>query len=179
MPWRKYEASARDGKYGKVYTIARGIKVRMDHRQRWTLFLEKDGMRKNRTVGEGRDGLVKAIKAAEAIVARGNWGIAPNSAQEPERTSVPTFIQAAEDWYKAGCRRWKEGTQTRYEEALRLHIKPNPVFQKPLDEIGRRDIKDHLREVYKNRSPAVVEIVHGVSASGTLTTCATPTPPPC
>lgn len=66
MPWRKYEDKAEDGKYGKIYTVAPGIKVRMDLRKKWTMFVEKGGRRKNRTVG-GREGLTEAIKAAEAI----------------------------------------------------------------------------------------------------------------
>jgi len=68
MPWRKYTPKA--GKYGPIYHIAKGIQIRRDARGKWTLFIEKEGRRANRTIGEGRVALRKAITAAEHIAKR-------------------------------------------------------------------------------------------------------------
>lgn len=162
MPWRKYEDKAKDGKYGKIYTVAPGIKVRMDQRKKWTVFVEKGVIRKNRTVGAGREGLTEAIKAAEAIAERRPTGLPRKKEPRPEQPSTPSFVEYAAGWYRQGCRRWKPATQTRYEEILRLYISPAACFQKPLDQIGRRDIKEHLLGVSARRSPATVETVHTV-----------------
>jgi hypothetical protein len=43
-----------------------------------------------------------------------------------------------------------------------LYINPHPCFKKPLDQLTRGEIKEHLRGVYQKRSPATVEIVHSV-----------------
>ena len=39
---------------------------------------------------------------------------------------------------------------------------PADTFSKSIDKISRKEIKQHLRSVYKKRSPATVEAVHGV-----------------
>ena len=65
MPWRKYRT--KQGKYGPIYHIAKGVQIRRDARSQWSLFVDRDGNRTNRTVGTGRDALIKAIKAGELI----------------------------------------------------------------------------------------------------------------
>jgi len=65
MPWRKYHP--KKGRYGPISHIARGVQVRRDARGKWTLFVDRDGSRVNRTMGGGRKALVKAIKAGEEI----------------------------------------------------------------------------------------------------------------
>jgi hypothetical protein len=49
MPWREY--TPRTGKSGPVYHVARGINVRMDKCGAWTLFFEKESVRKNQKFG--------------------------------------------------------------------------------------------------------------------------------
>ncbi len=94
MPWRKYEAGSTTGKYGKNYYVARGIQVRKDQRGKWTVHVEKSGRRKNRTVGEGREGLIKAIKLAEAIAAQKERGLAPKRDAAADKR-LPAFIDYA------------------------------------------------------------------------------------
>lgn len=43
-----------------------------------------------------------------------------------------------------------------------MHIWPYDCFSKTIDDISRNDIKDHLRKLFKKRSPATVEAVHSV-----------------
>lgn len=66
MPWRKYPSI--EGMYGPIFNLCKGIKVRRDWRRQWIVDINVKGQRHNRTIGAGREGLVKAIKAAEAIV---------------------------------------------------------------------------------------------------------------
>ena len=68
MPWRKYPTI--EGMYGPIFKLSKGIKVRRDWRRRWIVDINVKGERRNRTIGEGREGLVKAIKAAEEIAKR-------------------------------------------------------------------------------------------------------------
>ena len=110
----------------------------------------------------GREALVTAIKAGEKIAAdlRRNRPIAlTDDAPEVEITGFKAF---SKQWYDANCKRWEVFTTQRYEEILRLHIWPAEIFRKPIDKISRKEIKQHLRGVYKKRSPATVEAVHGV-----------------
>ena len=65
MPWRKYPSI--EGMYGPIFKLSKGIKVRRDWRRQWIVDINVKGERRNRTIGAGREGLVKAIKAAEEI----------------------------------------------------------------------------------------------------------------
>ena len=128
----------------------------------WTLFVEGAGARKNRTIGSGRDALVKAIKAGEEIASKLS-GIEPTTRMDdPPKIAVPRFKDFSKQWFEANCKRWEPFTVQRYEEILRLHIWSADAFSKPIDKISRIEIKQHLRGVYKRRSPATVEAVHAV-----------------
>jgi hypothetical protein len=65
MPWRKY--SKKEGNHGPIYHISKGVQVRRDIKGNWTLLVNKNGLRTNRTIGNDREALVKAIKGAEKI----------------------------------------------------------------------------------------------------------------
>jgi len=159
MPWRKY--TAQKGKNGPSYHIGRGIQVRCGYNKNWTIFIEKNGVRKNRTVGPGREGLVKAIKAAETLDKKiGPAGF--DRRPKKSKAALPKFIDFSKTWLEANARRWDPYTCDRYEQILRIHIWPFPCFKKAIDGIGRNDIKDHLRKVFKKRSPSTVEAVHSV-----------------
>jgi integrase len=54
---------------------------------------------------------------------------------------------------------------TRYEAILGLHIEPHDLFKQPIDRVTRNQVKRHLRELSKLRSPALVEAVHAVVSS--------------
>ena len=160
MPWRKYQP--KQGKYGPMYHIAKGVCVRRDARKMWTLFVENAGSRMNRTLGSGREALVKAIKAGEEIASE-MTGIQPvNNLEDHPKLKPQAFKDYSRQWYEANCKRWGRFTAQRYEEILRLYIWPAEAFGKPIDKISRKEIKQHLRGVYEKRSPATVEAVHGV-----------------
>ena len=155
MPWRKYAPKA--GKYGPIYHIAKGIQVRRDARGKWTLFIEKEGRRANRTMAEGRVGLKNAIKAAEQIAKKLDSKKCVNVC-EPKKTHCPGFIEYSKQWFDGNVKRWDPFTSQRYEEVLRLHIWPFEAYKQPVNTLGRKDIKQHLRRIFKKRSPATVEM---------------------
>ncbi len=50
----------------------------------------------------------------------------------------------------------------RYEEVLRMYLEKAACFKKPIDQVGRRDVKGFLAGVFQTKSPATVETVHAV-----------------
>ena len=159
MPWRKY--TPKKGKHGPIYYICKGVQVRCDFRKKWTIFIEKGGSRKNKTIGTGRNGLAKAIKAAEAIAGKIGTADSAQLEKKPDEPG-PGFKTYSKNWFENNSRRWDVLTCERYETILRLHIWPYDCFSKTIDDISRNDIKDHLRKIFKKRSPATVEAVHSV-----------------
>jgi len=81
---------------------------------------------------------------------------------EPKRTPCPGFIEFNKQWFDGNVKRWDPFTSQRYEEVLRLHIWPFEAFKQPVNTLGRKDIKQHLRRIFKKRSSATVETVHSV-----------------
>ena len=163
MPWRKY--NSRNGKHGPIYHIAKGVQVRRDARGSWLLFVRKGEERKNKTVGEGRSGLRKAIKAAEAVALQLTQP-GQDKVVETAQSKAPHFRSYSNDWLEGNYGRWAENTCERYEGILRTHIWPNAAFKgKRLDEISRSDIKVYLRKLLKIRAPASVELAHTVLCS--------------
>ena len=119
MPWRKYHP--KKGKYGPIYHIAGGIQVRRDTRGMWTLFVDQDGSRVNRTMGRGREALVKGIKVGEEINSRLTVTVSEEKADE-QKSSLPDFREFSRQWFAGNSKRWDRFTIQRYEEVLRLHI---------------------------------------------------------
>ena len=161
MPWRKY--TPKDGKYGPIYHISQGVQVRSDARGKWTIFIEREGERKNKTIGAGRESLSKAIKAAEAMVIQFDRfnQLAKTMAVEP-KTNTPGFKAYSEAWLEDNMGRWDTFTYQRYEGILRLHIWPYDEFKGRIDEVTRKVIKKRLQALKKTHSSATVELVHGV-----------------
>lgn len=160
MPWRKYKI--RSGKHGPIYHISKGITVRCDVRNMWTIFIDKGGERKNKTVGSGRECLSKAIKAAEAI-AKQLDSVEISKPLEQANPKIPLFQKYSEDWLDGNAGRWDYLTYQRYEGLLRLHIWPHKSFKgKTLSEISKKDIKVFLSNLLKIRSSATVELAHVV-----------------
>jgi integrase len=160
MPWRKY--SPKKGKFGSVYHVAKGIQVRKDQRGKWTVYATKNGLRKNKTIGEGRSGLVSAIKAAEVIAAKIDKLATAGERPLSEKPKGPRFKDYSRQWLTGNTARWSPYTQERYEQIFRLHIWPHAIFKKPLSDIGRKEIKVFLKELARRMSPATIEAVHGV-----------------
>lgn len=116
----------------------------------WTLFINRNGERRNKTFEEGREGLTKAIKAAEVVAAK-LQALPKAPQQNEEEKPKPLFKAYSQQWLAE-----------RYEQILRLHLWPDPVFHKSLDAIGRKEIKIYLKAIARKLSPATVEAVHGV-----------------
>ena len=161
MPWRKYPS--KEGKYGPMYTVAPGVQVRKDKRGKWTLFIEKSGKRKNKTFGEGREGLNAAIKAAEKVVARiDDLFKLPKNPVPSRRPKTPLFKDYSQRWLRDNANRWSPYTADRYDQILRLHIWPDRTFHAELSAIGRKQLKSFLKGVARRVSPSTVEAIHGV-----------------
>jgi integrase len=160
MPWRKYQP--KQGKYGPTYLVDRGVSVRKDARGKWTLFIEKQRVRKNKTFGPGRDELTRAIKAAEQWVQTVGSVSMPSNGAAQDHPSKPPFIDYSKQWLKDNAGRWQDDTLRRYGEILRLHIWPYSCYGKPLDKVHRNEIKKHLRNILDKRSPNTVESIHAV-----------------
>ena len=162
MPWRKY--NPKSGKHGHIYRVAKGVQVRRDARGKWTIFLERGGERKNKTIGPGKEALSKALKVAEEIASKLD---SPGFGQpiDSSKAKTPLFRECSKDWLEENAGRWVHTTYERYEGMLRLHILPDSRFNKRLDEISRRDIKKHLRRLLKTHSPATVELAHSLLCS--------------
>ena len=159
MPWRKYPC--KDGKFGPSYEIARGIRVRKDARGLWTLFIDKKGERKSKTLGAGTAGLTRAIRTAEKIAAKiGSYVVAKKISATDSKS--PAFKDYSTSWLKGGISKWSEYTYERYEQILRLHLWPHRFFQQTIDKIGRSDVKRFLKEFAAKKAPATVESVHSV-----------------
>jgi len=162
MPWRKYKC--KKGKYGNTYFIIKGVWVRKNQDGKWVVFIDKNGYRKNKTVGFGKKGLRNAIMAAEAVAKNINT-IRPNEPADRNDSSKPKFVDYAKQWRELNKRRWDEFTVERYEQIWRLHIKPHTCFNKPIDRVTRTDIKGNLLDLLERRAPKTVEAVHAVISS--------------
>ncbi len=163
MPWRKYPFIK--GMYGPIFKLSKGIKVRRDWRRQWIVDIHVNDQRRNRTIGKGREGLVKAIKTAEEIIKRLGSASPRALVQKPTKPRRPSFTACAKEWYDDNQNRWSPETVTRYEAILRLHIEPHDIYRQPIDRVSRNQIKQHLRELSKESSPALVEAVHAVVSS--------------
>jgi integrase len=157
MPWRKY--TPMPGKYGQRYRVARGIQVRRDPRGLWTLFFEKRGFRKNKTFGHDQKALAAAIREAE-ILAKNAGSSIPLPFSDP--TTTPTFIEFGQQWLQNGRTRWSDLTVQRYSQITESYLQPEPLFQKRIDQIRRKEVRAFLRGIARVKSPAMVETVHGV-----------------
>ena len=81
---------------------------------------------------------------------------------EPKPEKLPSFIELSKQWFKNGKIRWSEFTQERYETVLRLHVRPAPLFSRPVDKTKRTEVRAFLLKLSRKRSPAFIETIHGV-----------------
>jgi integrase len=161
MPWRKYRQ--KKGKHGPIYHVAKGVIVRQDARGYWTIHINRGGDRKNKTIGPGRESLVKAIKASEIIAGKLDSITNAHKPYVKKKPSSPKFEAYSKQWLEGNVGRWSRDTYRRYEDILRLHIWPDRLFKgKRLTDIERGDIKMFLRKMLKTHAPRSVEIDHSV-----------------
>ena len=164
MPWRKYKST--EGKYGPKYHITKGVAVRRNKRGDWLFFAEKGGDRTNKSFGKGREALVNAIAAAEAIARELNQLHAahPDTKSTPK---VPQLKDFSKVWLERNVGRWHFNTYERYAAMLRIHLLPDHELKnKQLDKIERHNMKNLLVRLFKKRSAATVEmaatVLHGI-----------------
>jgi len=161
MPRREY--AKREGKFGGIFKVARGVTVRLDSRKQWSLEITRKGQRKSVTMGPGAEGRTKAIAAAEEVAKR--LRNAPKTPSAGAAVAKPTFIECARKWHADNQNRWSPVTVERYEDTMRIHMEPQAIYKQPIDQLSRDQIKASLRELAKRRSPATVESVHAVVSS--------------
>ncbi len=116
MPRREYPK--KEGKFGTIYKVARGITVRRDNRQQWSLEIARKGQRKSVTMGTGPEGRAKAIEAAEGVAKR-----IRNSSSSPRVSKglkMDTFLECARRWHSETRIKWTPETEQRYEDLIRL-----------------------------------------------------------
>ncbi len=168
MPYRKYKP--KKGKYGPIYHIATGIVVFRNEQAKWLIRMNKGGKRKNKTIGTGRNSLVKAIKSAEELSEKlASTKISASTIQTNSESVMPTFLEYSKSWLENDMR-WRNTTVEKYEGILRLHIWSQKRFSsKFLDEIKRKDIKRLLFDLAKRVSISTVEttqvVIHSVFES--------------
>jgi hypothetical protein len=152
LKWKKYKI--KEGRFGPIYRVCRGVTVRQSNRGTWMIYLERNNQRKNISVGNSKDDLDKAIKMAEGISQKlqdVNGGIQSDD-PKPEKTS---FKDYSKEWLENNTSRWSEGTYDRYEIILRRYILPE-FGTAMIQDITRMEIKRFLQKVLKKRSPATV-----------------------
>ena len=141
----------KEGGHGPIYQITKGVQVKRDINGSWVLFINKNGLRTNRTIGKDREALKKAIKAAEKI----SQTLTKNPVKKEEVVKQKThdFKEYSKDWLLNNSGRWHVNTYSRYEEVLRLHILPDPDIRTVI--FSGRLFKDNvpgIRRRWKSRT---------------------------
>lgn len=142
----------KEGKYGPIYQVAKGITVTPNEWGSWLLILRLGSARKKKAFGKTEEGLMQALRAAELLAARLGLALEPQS----ERT----FGQVAQEYLENNAPRWRPGTRQRYQSIVRDFLRPlNPL---PIKQVDRAQVKKLLAELLQIRSSGTVEVVHAV-----------------
>jgi integrase len=148
------EYPSREGKYGLIYQIAKGLTVAQTRYGSFQVCLKRNG-RRNRKSFSGEGAFEMAVKFAELIAAK--IGASPFG----ENGGFSTVSNVAEKWLSSNRGRWTSGTYERYSTIVRDYL--NPVIgEYPIAKVNRGRVKDLLGEILKIRSPKTVELVHAV-----------------
>ena len=87
---------------------------------KWYVFINHDGKRKAKCVGESRSAAVQVKRALDTRLALGDL-----SALDEEKTIVPGFGTYADEWVKHYARmECKSSTADGYEGVLRQYLRP-------------------------------------------------------
>lgn len=149
-----------EGKFGEIHHFGKYLQIRLDRRGKWTIFSSFNGKRRNKTVGNGRNALKKALKLCNEISKQLNSPSIRGNASKDDQ-SKPLFSTYSTTWLNESSGRWDDQTYERYEGLLRLHILPDELFrEKRLDEFNRSIIKRFLRNLLRRRSSSTVGLAH-------------------
>lgn len=138
-----------------------GVTVRKKNNQ-WYVFINHNGQRKAKCIGENRAAAVQVKRALEAKLALGDIGVL-----SPGGSKVPVFGEYVDAWLKDHAKLvCKPSTIDGYESVLRQHLRPR-FSSKRLDEIRRNEIKEligHLVAKGLTRSTVrnAVSILRGI-----------------
>jgi len=117
-----------------------GVKIRK-HCGKWYVFVNYNGRRKAKCVGDCRAVADQVKRVLEAKLALGDMGIFATE------NNVPTFDRYADQWMKDYARiECKTSTADGYEGVLRQYLRPR-FGSKRLDQIRRDDIKLMIGEL--------------------------------
>jgi len=148
------EYPSREGKYGLIYQIVKGLTVVETQYGTFQVCLKRNGRRKRKNFG-GNDAFENAVKFAELLAAK--IGALPFG----ENGGFSTVSDVAEKWLSSNIGRWAIGTYERYFTIVRDYIGP-AIGEYPIGKVGRGRVKDLLSDILKIRSPKTVELVHAV-----------------
>jgi integrase len=138
-----------------------GVTVRKKQGQ-WYVFINHNGQRKAKCIGESRPAAIQVKRALEAKLALGDIGVLNSGGSQ-----VPVFGDYADAWIKDHAKLvCKPSTIDGYESVLRQHLRPR-FSSKRLDEIRRNEIKEligHLVAKGLTRSTVrnAVSILRGI-----------------
>ena len=141
----------KEGKYGPIYLVARGVTVSMSRKKTWELSISHGGERDRRRFGKD---LEKAIKYAEFAAAKLGVG----EAKEPKFYTVNLAIEA---WQKTNKGKWSESTRERYEQIVRDYILPS-FDGRELAKINKPQLKECFADLLEIKSPKTVELIIAV-----------------
>ena len=109
---------------------------------KWFVFVNHNGRRKAKCVGDSRAAAVKVKQVLEAKLALGQLGLFEDAPPE-----MPTFGDYADSWMKDHARLvCKKSTASGYDGVLRQYLRPK-FGSTPLDAIKRNDIKGLISEL--------------------------------
>lgn len=113
------------------------IRERPEGSGEWWVFIDHQGKRKAKKIGDDKDLAVEFAKKAEAKLILGDLDL------KKPKPKIPTFGEYSQKWLAFIKMNRRESTYERYAQILNDHILP--VFKKrPLDSITRGDIRDFL-----------------------------------
>ncbi len=148
------EYPSREGRYGLIYQIVKGLTVAETQYGTFQVCLKRNGRRKRKNFG-GEDAFENAVKFAELLAAK--IGASPFG----ENGGFSTVSDVAEKWLSSNRGRWAYGTYERYYTIVRDYLTP-VIGEYPIAKVTRGRVKDLLSEILKIRSPKTVELVHAV-----------------
>lgn len=136
-----------------------GVKVRQKEKGKgnpWWVFISHNGKRTSRQVGDK----TAAEKVASQIRAKLQLGEF-NLDEPKKKKTIPLFKDFAKGFMQTySAMNHKESTQESYQSALDQHILPF-FGEKPLNEITRKDVKDFIGEMLKEKPKEGAEVKDG------------------
>jgi integrase len=118
-----------------------GITVRKKN-NRWFVFINHNGQRKAKCIGESHAAAMQVKRVLEAKLALGDIGVFGNA-----ESRIPAFGNYSDKWLKDFVRiECKPSTADGYEGVVRQYLRPRFALKR-LDEIKRDDIKDLINQM--------------------------------